>query len=122
MPALGLCVKCRVIYRFADRAEVHEVGDAGTEYLQFSPGDELRIVSERDREAARTGHSRERAALLERDGRAQRTWMLPRLTVLVGATRAGSGWPKSASSQSLVSGLGGTPLNLSTPAPGSPLS
>ncbi len=47
----------RVIYTFADREEVHEAGDAfyvegghlqradaGTEYLQFSPADELRIT------------------------------------------------------------------------------
>ena len=55
----GYVFKGRVTYRFADREEIHEAGDAfyvppghtqlaaaGTEYLQFSPAEELRTVSE----------------------------------------------------------------------------
>ena len=58
-PHWGYVLKGRVTYRFADHEEVHEAGDAfyvpaghlqladaGTEYLQFSPADELRKVSE----------------------------------------------------------------------------
>lgn len=58
-PHWGYVFKGRVTYTFADREEVHEAGDAfyvegghlqraeaGTEYLQFSPADELRTVSE----------------------------------------------------------------------------
>src|ERR671936_2585898 len=58
-PHWGYVFKGRVTYTFADREEVHEAGDAfyvdgghlqraeaGTEYLQFSPADELRKVSE----------------------------------------------------------------------------
>jgi hypothetical protein len=58
-PHWGYVFKGRVTFRFPDRDEVHEPGDAfyvpaghtqlvdaGTEYLQFSPADELRPVSE----------------------------------------------------------------------------
>jgi mannose-6-phosphate isomerase-like protein (cupin superfamily) len=58
-PHWGYVFKGRVTYRFADREEIHEAGDAfyvppghtqladaGTEYLQFSPAEELRTVSE----------------------------------------------------------------------------
>jgi Cupin domain len=58
-PHWGYVLKGRVIYRFGDREEVHEAGDAfyvpaghtqladaGTEYVQFSPAEELRQVSE----------------------------------------------------------------------------
>jgi hypothetical protein len=58
-PHWGYVFKGRVTYRFADHEEVHEAGDAfyvagghlqfadaGTEYLQFSPAEELRTVSE----------------------------------------------------------------------------
>jgi hypothetical protein len=58
-PHWGYVFKGRVTYTFADREEVHDAGeafyvegghlqraDAGTEYLQFSPADELRPVSE----------------------------------------------------------------------------
>jgi hypothetical protein len=58
-PHCGYVFKGRVTYTFEDREEVHEAGDAfyvpaghlqradaGTEYLQFSPADELRTVSE----------------------------------------------------------------------------
>jgi hypothetical protein len=58
-PHWGYVFKGRVTYTFADHEEVHEPGDAfyvpgghlqraeaGTEYLQFSPADELREVSE----------------------------------------------------------------------------
>jgi hypothetical protein len=58
-PHWGYVFKGRVTYRFADHEEVHEAGDAfyvpaghlqladaGTEYLQFSPAEELRKVSE----------------------------------------------------------------------------
>jgi hypothetical protein len=58
-PHWGYVFKGRVTYTFEDREEVHEAGDAfyvpaghlqradaGTEYLQFSPADELRTVSE----------------------------------------------------------------------------
>jgi hypothetical protein len=58
-PHWGYVFKGRVTYQFADHEEVHEAGDAfyvpgghlqradaGTEYLQFSPADELRAVSE----------------------------------------------------------------------------
>jgi hypothetical protein len=58
-PHWGYVFKGRLIYTFGDREEVHEAGDAfyvpgghlqradaGTEYLQFSPADELRAVSE----------------------------------------------------------------------------
>jgi len=58
-PHWGYVFKGKVTYTFEDREEVHEAGDAfyvpgghlqradaGTEYLQFSPADELRTVSE----------------------------------------------------------------------------
>ena len=58
-PHWGYVFKGRVTYTFGDREEVHEAGDAfyvpgghlqradaGTEYLQFSPAEELRTVSE----------------------------------------------------------------------------
>jgi hypothetical protein len=58
-PHWGYVLKGRVVFTFEDREEVHEAGDAfyvpaghlqraeaGTEYVQFSPADELRIVSE----------------------------------------------------------------------------
>jgi len=58
-PHWGYVLAGRVTYTFDDREEVHEAGDAfyvpgghlqradaGTEYLQFSPADELRPVSE----------------------------------------------------------------------------
>ena len=57
-PHWGYVFKGRVIYWFADCEEVYEAGDAfyvpaghtqladGTEYLQFSPAEELRPVSE----------------------------------------------------------------------------
>jgi mannose-6-phosphate isomerase-like protein (cupin superfamily) len=58
-PHWGYVFKGRATYRFADREEIHEAGDAfyvppghtqladaGTEYLQFSPVEELRTVSE----------------------------------------------------------------------------
>jgi hypothetical protein len=54
----GYVLKGRVVFTREDREEIHEAGDAfyvppghlqradaGTEYLQFSPADELRIVS-----------------------------------------------------------------------------
>jgi hypothetical protein len=57
-PHWGYVFKGRVIFTFGDREEVHEAGDAfyvpgghlqradaGTEYLQFSPAEELRTVS-----------------------------------------------------------------------------
>ena len=58
-PHWGYVLAGKVTYTFDDREEVHEAGDAfyvpgghlqradaGTEYLQFSPADELRPVSE----------------------------------------------------------------------------
>jgi hypothetical protein len=55
----GYVLKGRVVFTLADREEIHEAGDAfyvpaghlqradaGTEYVQFSPADQLRIVSE----------------------------------------------------------------------------
>ena len=58
-PHWGYVFKGRLTYRFGDREEVHEAGDAfyvepghapiveaGTEYLQFSPAEELRPVTE----------------------------------------------------------------------------
>jgi mannose-6-phosphate isomerase-like protein (cupin superfamily) len=58
-PHWGYVFKGRVTYTFGDHEEVHEAGDAfyvrgghlqrahgGTEYLQFSPAEELRTVSE----------------------------------------------------------------------------
>jgi len=58
-PHWGYVFKGRVTYTFGDHEEVHEAGDAfyvpgghlqradaGTEYLQFSPAEELRVVSE----------------------------------------------------------------------------
>ena len=58
-PHWGYVLTGRVVVTFADREEIHETGDAfyvpaghlqradaGTEYVQFSPADELRIVSE----------------------------------------------------------------------------
>ena len=56
--ALGYVLKGRLTYRFADHEEVFEAGDAfylppghvpladaGSEFLQFSPSEELRAVS-----------------------------------------------------------------------------
>jgi hypothetical protein len=58
-PHWGYVFKGRVVYTFEDREEIHEAGDAfyvpgghlqradaGTEYLQISPAEELRTVSE----------------------------------------------------------------------------
>ncbi len=58
-PHWGFVFKGKVTYTFDDREEVHEAGgafylpgghpqraEAGTEYLQFSPAEELREVSE----------------------------------------------------------------------------
>jgi hypothetical protein len=58
-PHWGYVLKGRMIYRFADREEIHEAGeafyvppghtqlaDAGTEIVQFSPAEQLRPVSE----------------------------------------------------------------------------
>ena len=58
-PHWGYVFKGRLTFRFADHEEVFEAGDAfylppghipraeaGTEYLQFSPAEELRAVSE----------------------------------------------------------------------------
>jgi hypothetical protein len=59
-PHRGYVIKGNVTFRFGDREEVYEAGDAfygrpghvpvhnepGTEYLQFSPADELRRTSE----------------------------------------------------------------------------
>ena len=58
-PHWGYVLKGKVTFRFADREEVFEAGDAfylppghiqiveaGTEYVQFSPSEELRVVSE----------------------------------------------------------------------------
>ena len=54
----GYVLKGRVVFTLADREEIYEPGDAfhvaaghlqradaGTEYVQFSPADDLRIVS-----------------------------------------------------------------------------
>jgi hypothetical protein len=56
-PHWGYVLKGRVTYRVGDREEVHEAGDAffvppghlqsaeaGTEYIQFSPTEDLRVV------------------------------------------------------------------------------
>ncbi|MFL5840873.1 MAG: AraC family ligand binding domain-containing protein [Thermoleophilaceae bacterium] len=58
-PHWGYVTKGRMTFRFPDHEEVFEAGDAfylppghvqvveaGTEYLQFSPSEELRVVSE----------------------------------------------------------------------------
>lgn len=58
-PHWGYVLKGKVTYTFDDHEETHEAGDAfyvpgghlqrveaGTEYVQFSPADELRAVSE----------------------------------------------------------------------------
>jgi quercetin dioxygenase-like cupin family protein len=58
-PHWGYVLKGKVRYTFDDHEEIHEAGDAfyvpaghlqrveaGTEYLQFSPTEELRVVSE----------------------------------------------------------------------------
>ncbi len=58
-PHWGYVFKGRLTFHFADHDEVHEAGDAfylppghipvvdaGTEYLQFSPVEELRVTSE----------------------------------------------------------------------------
>ena len=58
-PHWGYVFKGKVIFDLGDREEVYEAGDAfhlapghipraepGTEYLQFSPAEELRVVSE----------------------------------------------------------------------------
>jgi hypothetical protein len=58
-PHWGYVFKGKVTFTFDDRTEVHEAGDAfyvraghhqrveaGTEYVQFSPAEELRTVSE----------------------------------------------------------------------------
>jgi mannose-6-phosphate isomerase-like protein (cupin superfamily) len=65
-PHWGYVLKGRVTYRFGDRDEVFEAGDAfyvpaghtpevaaGTEYVQFSPSEQLRVVSEKMIENAR---------------------------------------------------------------------
>ena len=57
-PHWGYVFKGRITYRFADHNEVHEAGDAfyvpadhnpiveaGTEWLQFSPAEELALTS-----------------------------------------------------------------------------
>ena len=57
-PHWGYVIKGRLTYTFDDHVEVHEAGDAfyvppghtpkveaGTEYLQFSPSEELAVVS-----------------------------------------------------------------------------
>ncbi|MEN3281763.1 MAG: hypothetical protein V7607_2903 [Solirubrobacteraceae bacterium] len=71
-PHWGYVLKGRMTFRFGDREEVFEAGDAfyappghvpvhnepGSEYLQFSPADELRRTSEvimRNMEAMQTG-------------------------------------------------------------------
>ena len=59
MPTLGYVLKGRVTYRYADRDEVFEAGDAfylppghipivdaGCELVQFSPAEQLRQVTE----------------------------------------------------------------------------
>ncbi|MEX2252967.1 MAG: hypothetical protein WD649_02340 [Thermoleophilaceae bacterium] len=58
-PHWGYVFKGKLTWRFADREEVHEAGDAfyvgpghapeaeeGTEFVQFSPSDQLRVVEE----------------------------------------------------------------------------
>jgi Cupin domain len=58
-PHWGYVLKGRVTYTFAGHSEVHEAGDAfyvpgghvphveaGTEYIQFSPADQMRSISE----------------------------------------------------------------------------
>jgi mannose-6-phosphate isomerase-like protein (cupin superfamily) len=58
-PHWGYVLTGRVTYRIGDRVEVHEAGDAfyvgpghlqsaeaGTEYIQFSPTEELKVVEE----------------------------------------------------------------------------
>jgi hypothetical protein len=58
-PHWGYVLEGRVTFRFADREEIFEAGDAfylqpghipvvqaGTEYVQFSPSEDLRAVSE----------------------------------------------------------------------------
>ena len=58
-PHWGYVLEGRLTFRFADREEVFEAGDAfylppghvpmasaGTEYLQFSPSEDLRAVAE----------------------------------------------------------------------------
>jgi hypothetical protein len=58
-PHWGYVLKGRMTYRFADRDEIHEAGDAfyappghvpladaGTEIVQFSPAEQLRPVSD----------------------------------------------------------------------------
>jgi hypothetical protein len=67
-PHWGYVIRGKITYRFADREEVHEAGDvfylppghvpsfeAGTEFVQISPSEELKMVSDaiaRNREAA----------------------------------------------------------------------
>ena len=60
VPALGLRDQGQVTFRFGDREEVFEAGDAfyappghipvhtepGSEYLQFSPADAMRMTTE----------------------------------------------------------------------------
>jgi mannose-6-phosphate isomerase-like protein (cupin superfamily) len=59
-PHWGYVIKGRVTYTIGDRVEVHEAGDAfyvppghlqkaeaGTEYVQFSPTEDLAVVSAR---------------------------------------------------------------------------
>ena len=58
-PHWGYVLSGRVVFTFADHEEAHEAGDAfyvpgghlqrvdaGTEYLQFSPAEELQVVSD----------------------------------------------------------------------------
>jgi mannose-6-phosphate isomerase-like protein (cupin superfamily) len=65
-PHWGYVLKGRITYRFGDHDEVFEAGDAffvpaghtpevvaGTEYIQFSPSEELHVVSEKMLENAR---------------------------------------------------------------------
>jgi mannose-6-phosphate isomerase-like protein (cupin superfamily) len=65
-PHWGYVLNGKIVYHYGDRDEVFETGDAfyvpaghtpevaaGTEYLQFSPSEELRVVSEKMLENAR---------------------------------------------------------------------
>jgi hypothetical protein len=58
-PHWGYVLKGRLTFRFADREEIFDAGDAfylppghvpmaqaGTEYIQFSPSEDLRVVAE----------------------------------------------------------------------------
>jgi mannose-6-phosphate isomerase-like protein (cupin superfamily) len=65
-PHWGYVLNGKIVYHYGDRDEIFETGDAfyvpaghtpevaaGTEYLQFSPSEELRVVSEKMLENAR---------------------------------------------------------------------